>query len=164
MKSKALQNILWILFCFAIIEAVKAIFSFIIYTYFHIALELEIFTLYIISTILVLCLFLFDFTAVFVLNYLNQESFKLVKLNQKPPLRLFVITLVIAVFLNPITKALDSWHIESLFSIVANDEYMSIINLVEVYSIMNLAIELCFWSVFIFLFVYFWYYLRKENY
>lgn len=159
MKKQIFPLALWMFFGFVLVNAIDSILSFIVNVYLYLGLWLEFAEDFLKYSIPVLSVIIYSITTIAVLKYINTKANNFNFVQLKFPKIEYIISVVIAIFLNPLWNKLMGWMSEKLSSKL-DYELSEFLNF---YGITQASIGICSWLTIIILSIYFYRIYRKSE-
>ncbi|MCB0453977.1 MAG: hypothetical protein KDC62_01150 [Aequorivita sp.] len=159
MKKQIFSLALWMFFGFVLIKAIDSILRFIINGYLYFGLWMEFPPNFLKYSIPVLSVIVYFFATISVLKYINKKAnnFKLEEL--KFPEIEYIISLIIAIFLNPLWNKLMGLISEKLSAKLSYE----ISEFLNFYGVTQASIGICSWLSIIILSIYFYRIYKKSE-
>lgn len=163
MSTELVKKSLWMLFGITLFKALDSIIISLIYYTFHQVLENNYYfvskvKLFILSIIIGLYLIAIIY---FAISIAKKSHSKLFRIKENIPIYTFIATLIIAIFLEPLTLYISKKKIENAFNVLSKAEYMSTINLSSMDEFLRNSIYICRWSAFIILVAYLFVFMNR---
>ncbi|WP_178987869.1 hypothetical protein [Winogradskyella schleiferi] len=162
-KQSIYNPILWVLFGFALISAVHAIIETLIYGYFHYGLSdgfIDIHFRYYIPAFSLVTTFIFSIITMLILK----KKITTLKIEtSKLPWLTFVSLIIIASIAKPLVQIWSDNKVMSLYDDLSKTEYLSRLNLVNIFNTIEYSSIGSLWLLFLLLVVYFLYLNRRSK-